>query len=128
MMIIYPGDITVFQLSRCWQVFIPASEDSATLFGDAWRRELPRRITPIIEILDEVFPPVALAYRRAGITAPVARVGIALEDYDDEPDALADEICRRTSPDDLKLDFRDRAALGRFLQEYEALLMPSDTT
>jgi hypothetical protein len=127
MMVIYPGGVRVFQLSRCWQVFIPASEGSATLFGDAWRRELPRRITPMIEILGEVFPPVALAYRRAGITAPVARIGIALEDYDDEPDALSDDICRRTSPDDLKLDFRDRGELARFLREYEALLMPSDT-
>jgi hypothetical protein len=114
-------------LSRRSELFVPASEAEATRFGDAFIRELPRRITPVMEILDEAFPRVAAAYRRAGITAPVARIGIALEDYDDEPDALSDDICRRTSPDDLKLDFRDRGELARFLREYEALLMPSDT-
>ncbi len=79
----------------------------------------------MIEILDEAFPRVANAYRRAGIAAPVARIGTALEQYDDEPDAVFDEIWRRTSIFDLKLDFRDRAALARFLQEYEALVNSS---
>jgi hypothetical protein len=69
----------------------------------------------MIEILDEAFPRAAEAYRRAEIAAPVARIGIALEDYEDEPDAIVDEICRQTRTSDLKLDFRDRAALSRFL-------------
>src|SRR4051812_22418065 len=121
MMVVYPGDIRVFQLTRCWQAFIPASEAAAELFGDAAIRELPRRITPVIEILDEAFPPVAEAYRRAGIATPVARIGIVIDEYEDEPDAIVDEICLQTQPFDLKLNFRDRGELTRFLQEYEAV-------
>ena len=64
---------------------------------------------------------MAAACRRAGVAAPVARIGTALEQYDFEPDAVFDEIWRRTSIFDLKLDFQDRAALARFLQEYELL-------
>jgi hypothetical protein len=57
-------------------------------------------------------------------SAAVANVDFAVRvhrNYDDEPDAIVDEICRQTSACDLKLDFRDRAALSRFLQEYEAM-------
>ncbi len=79
----------------------------------------------MIEVLDEAFPRVATACRRAGVAAPVARIGTALEEYEFEPDAVFDEIWRRTSIFDLKLDFRDRAALARFLQEYEALVKSS---
>ena len=67
MMVIYSGELRVFHLSRHWEVFVPASEDEAGRFQDAVIRELPRRLTPLIEILDEVFPRVAEAYRRAGI-------------------------------------------------------------
>jgi hypothetical protein len=122
MMIVYPGDVRVFHLSRRSEVFIPASEDAAELFGDAARRELPRRITPVNEILKEVFPPVADAYRRAGIATPVARIGIVIDEYEDEPDAIVDEICLQTQPFDLKLNFRDRGELARFLEAYEALV------
>jgi hypothetical protein len=121
MMVIYPGNVRVFHLSRRSEVCVPASEEDATRFGDASIRELPRRITPVIEILDETFPRVAAAYRRAGILAPVARIGIVLDDYEDDPDAIVDEICRQTSACDLKLDFRDRAALADFLRQYEAV-------
>jgi len=65
---------------------------------------------------------LVLVSRLAGIAAPVARIGIALEQYDFEPDAVVDEIHRRTSVFDLKLDFRDRGELMRFLRAYEALV------
>jgi hypothetical protein len=104
-MAIYPGDVRVFHLSRRSEVFVPASEAEAARFDAAYVRDLPRRITSMIEILDEAFPRAAEAYRRAEIAAPVARIGIALEDYEDEPDAIVDEICRQTRT----------AALSRFL-------------
>jgi hypothetical protein len=111
MMIVYPGGLRVLHLTRRSEVFVPASEYDATRFYAAFDRELfdrelPRRIRPIIDVLDEAFPRVADAYRWAGIAAPVARIGIALEQYDFEPDAVVDEIHRRTSVFDLKLDFR----------------------
>jgi hypothetical protein len=102
-------------------VCLPACEEEATRFDAVYVRELPRRITPAIEILEEAFPQVAEACRRAGIATPVARIGIVLDEYEDEPDALTDEICRRSSsPFDLKLEFRDRGELARFLEAYEA--------
>jgi hypothetical protein len=122
MMVIYPGDIRVFHLLRRSEVFVPASEEEATRFADAYVRELARRITPVIDILGEVFPRVAEAYRRADIAEPVTRIGIALDEYEDEPDAIVDEICLQTRPFDLKLNFRHRDELARFLQEYEAVM------
>ncbi len=126
MMIVYPGDVRIFQLTGRSEVFVPASEADAARFYAAFDRELfdrarPRRIRPMIEVLDEAFPRVATACRRAGVAAPVARIGAALEDYDFEPDSVFDEIWQRTSVFDLKLDFQDRAALARFLQEYGLL-------
>jgi hypothetical protein len=126
MMIVYSGNVRVFHLMRRSEVFVPASEDEASRFHAAFDRDLfdpkrPRCLRPTIDILDEAFSRVAAACRRAGIAAPVARIGIALDDYDDEPDAIVDEICRQTSACDLKLDFRDRVALAHFLREYEAV-------
>ncbi len=111
MMIVHPGDVRVFHLARRSEVFVPASEEEAARFDAAYVRELPRRIRPMIDILDEAFPRVATACRRAGVASPVARIGTALEEYDFEPDAAFDEIWQRTSIFDLKLDFQDRAAL-----------------
>jgi hypothetical protein len=65
------------------------------------------------------------AYWRAGIAAPVVRIGTALEQYEDEPDTIIDEIYWRTSPFDLKLDFGNRGALAPFLREYEPLVHSS---
>jgi hypothetical protein len=39
-----------------------------------------------------------------------------------EPDATVDEICRRTLPFDLKLDFNRRTELARLLREYEMVM------
>ena len=80
MMIVHPGDVRVFHLTRRSEVFVPASEEEAARFDAAYVRELPRRIRPTIEILDEAFPRVAKAYRLAGIAMPEARIGIALCD------------------------------------------------
>jgi hypothetical protein len=80
----------------------------------------------MIDILDEVFPRVAEAYRRAGITAPKARIGVVIDEYD-EPDAVIDEICKLTDSFDLKLDFDNRADLARFRQAYEAVVKSSTT-
>jgi hypothetical protein len=82
MMIVHPGDVRVFHLTRRSEVFVPASEEEAARFDAAYVRELPRRIRPTIEILDEAFPRVAKAYRLAGIAMPEARIGIALEQYE----------------------------------------------
>jgi hypothetical protein len=125
MMYIYPGDLRVFQLSRRSEVFVPASEAEASRFHAAFARELPQRFRPMIDILDEAFPRVAAAYRRAGAGPPVARIGAAPGQYDSEPHAVSDEIRRRTSIFDLKLDFEDPATLARFLQEYETLVKSS---
>jgi hypothetical protein len=122
MMRIYPGDLRVFQLSHRSEVFVPAREAEASRFHAAFARELPHRFRPMMDILDEAFPRVAAACRRAGVGPPVARIGTAHEQYDSEPDAVFDEIRRRTSIFDLKLDFQDRAALARFLREYAALV------
>jgi hypothetical protein len=127
MMIVYPGGLRVFHRSRVSEVFVPASEAEAALFDAAYIRELPRRITPTLEVLDEAFPRVAQACRIAAIMKPIARIGIALEQYEDELDAITDEICKLTGMNDLKLSFVHRAELGRFLQAYEVLLISSET-
>jgi hypothetical protein len=79
----------------------------------------------MIDILDEAFPRVAAACRRAGVWAPAAPIGTAPKLYNFEPDAVFDHIRRRTGIFDLKLDFEDPAALARFLQEYAALVKSS---
>jgi hypothetical protein len=61
-------------------------------------------VVSTIDILDEAFPRVAAACRRAGVGPPVARIGTAADQYDSEPDAVFDEIRRRTSIFDLKLN------------------------
>jgi hypothetical protein len=122
MMIVYPGDLRVFHLSRCSEVFLPASEAEIECYDRAYLRELPRRITPTLEVLDEAFPSVAEACRRAGIMKPSARIGIALGEYEDEPDAVIDEICKLLGAFDLKLSFARGSELERFLQAHEALL------
>jgi hypothetical protein len=119
-MYIYPGDLRVFQLSRRSEVFVPGSAAEASRFHTAFSRDLPLRFRLMIAVLDEAFPRVAAAYRRAGAGLPVARIGTAPELYNSEPDAVFDHIRRRTGIFDLKLDFEDLAALARFLQEYTA--------
>ncbi len=57
MMVVYPGDLRVFHLTRRSEVFVPASEGEAARFYAAYDRELPRRIRPMIDVLDEAFPP-----------------------------------------------------------------------
>ena len=74
----------MFHLAHRSEVFLPACEKEATRFDAVYVRELPRRITPAIEILEEAFPHVAEACRRAGIAMPVARIGIVLDEYEDE--------------------------------------------
>ena len=47
---------------------------------------------------------------------------MALDQYEDEPDAVVDEIHRQTGLFDLKLHFGDRGELARFLHHYEAVV------
>jgi hypothetical protein len=101
---------------------VPASDEEVACFDRAYCRELPNRIVPTIEILEEAFPRVAAAYRRAELANATARIGLVLDDYDDDLDAVLDEIVKRTGAFDLKLDFDKRADLDRFLQAYEASL------
>jgi hypothetical protein len=125
MMIVYPGNLRVFHLSRRSEVFVPATEEEAAAYEQAYYRDLPQRIAPPLEILDEAFPRVAQACRAAGIMEPEARIGLVLDEYEDEPDAVVDEISTLTGVNDLKLSFARRAELDLFLCAYEALLPAS---
>jgi hypothetical protein len=75
----------------------------------------------MIEALEEVFPSVAAAYRRIGITEPIARIGSALEEYEEEPDAVVRQICQLLGAYDLRLTFRGCDELDCFLRAYEEL-------
>ncbi len=127
MMAVYPGDLRVVRFVNRSEVFVPASEAQIVSFYRALDRNLPRRFAPMIEVLGELFPQVAVAYRRIGVTDPEARIGAALDEYESEPDAIVRRICSLTGVCDLRLTFRVRTDLESFLQVYEALLMPSDT-
>ena len=121
----YPGELTVFELSHRSEVFVSGGAAEALRFYTAFSRELPRRFRPMINVLDEAFPRVAAACRQAGVRTPVASIGTAPELYDSEPDAVFDQIRRRTCIFDLKLDFEDHTALARFVREYSALVKSS---
>jgi hypothetical protein len=130
MMYIYPGELRVFHLSRRSEVFVPASQEDAARFYAAFERDLfetalPQRFRLMINILDDAFPRVGAACRRAGVLMPVARVGTTLLDYEFDPDAVLDEVWQKTGRFDLKLNFQDRTALARFLQEYATLVRSS---
>jgi hypothetical protein len=115
MMIVHPGDLRVFHLSRRSEVFVATTEEEAAAYERAYYRDLPQRIAPTLEVLDEAFPRVARACRRAGIVEPEARIGVVLDEYEEEPDAVVDEICNMTGVNDLKLSFARRGELERFL-------------
>ena len=123
MMAVYPGDLRVVRFVNRSEVFVPASEAQIVSFYRALDRNLPRRFAPMIEVLGEVFPQVAVAYRRIGVTDPEARIGAALDEYESEPDAIVRQICSLTGVCDLRLTFRVRTDLERFLRAYAAVLM-----
>jgi hypothetical protein len=125
MMIVYPGDLRVFHLARRSEVFCPTTEEQVASYDRAYLRDLPRRIVPTIDLLDEVFPLIAAAYRRADIAKAKARIYNAPEEYEDDPDEIEAEIFKLYGTHDLKLYFHSRAELARFLQAYEALLAAS---
>ena len=126
MMAIYPGDLRVFHLARRSEVFVPTTLDQVASYDRAYCRDLPRRIVPTIDLLDEVFPLIAASYRRAGIAKADARIYNALEEYDYDPDEVADEIFKLYGSHDLKLCFTSRAELELFLRAYEALLTTAE--
>jgi hypothetical protein len=125
MVIECPGDLRVFHLARRSEVFCPTTEDEVDRYEQAYLRDLPRRIVPTIDLLDEVFPVIAAAYRRADIAKAEARIYNAPEEYEDDPDEIEVEIFKLYGSHDLKLYFHSRAELARFLQAYEALLPSS---
>jgi hypothetical protein len=120
MMYIYPGELRVFELSGRSEVFVPGSAAQASRFHTAFSCALPLCFRRMIDVVDEAFPRVAVACRRAGVWAPPARIGTAPELYESDSDAVFETIRRRTGIFDLKLDFDDPATLARFLQEYAA--------
>jgi hypothetical protein len=126
MIVVYPGDLRVVRLTKRAEVFVPASEEQIAAFERAYLRELPHRITPMIDVLNEAFPRVAEAYRLAGITTAIACIGLAIDEYEDEPDEVLNEIIALTGAFDLRLTFRTRAELEEFLRAYEALLTTSE--
>jgi hypothetical protein len=105
MMYIYPGELRVFELSGRSEVFVPGSAVQASRFHTAFSCALPLCFRRMIDVVDEAFPRVAVACRRAELY---------------ESDAVFETIRRRTGIFDLKLDFDDPATLARFLQEYAA--------
>jgi hypothetical protein len=119
MMAVYPGDLRVFHFINRSEVFVPTSDEEVTRFYRVLHRDLPRRFVPMIEVLHEAFPSIAAAYRRIGVTQPDARIGSALEEYEDEPDAVVRPICKLMGTHDLRLTFRGRTELDCFLRVYE---------
>lgn len=119
---IYPGDLRVFHLAQRSEVFVPTTEEKVAEYDRAYCRDLPRRIVPTMDLLDEVFPLVAASYRHAGIGTAHARISNAIEEYDDDPDDISGDILKLWGTHDLKLYFASRVELGLFLQAYEALL------
>ena len=61
-------------------------------FYRALDRDRPRRFPPMIEVLGEAFPQVAVACRQIGIAEPEARIGADLGKYENEPDAIVRQI------------------------------------
>jgi hypothetical protein len=123
MMTVYPGDLRIFRFTNRYEVFLPTSDEEIVRLYRALDRDLPRRFVPMIEALDDVFPSVAAAYRRIGITEPIARIGSALGEYEEEPDPVVRQICQLLGAYDLRLTFRGREELDCFLQAYE--IMPA---
>src|SRR5260221_8047352 len=81
MMTVYPGDLRVVRFVNRSEVFVPASEAQIVCFYLALDRDLPRRFPPMIKVLGEAFPQVAVAYRQIGIAEPEARIGADLGEY-----------------------------------------------
>ncbi len=121
MMIAYPGDLRVFRFATRSEVFAPTTEEQIICFYRVLDRDLPRRLAPMIEVLDEAFPRIAAALRQIGCSEPEVRIGSALDDYDDEHDALVRAICNLAGSYDLRLTFRESAELERFRRAYETL-------
>jgi hypothetical protein len=93
MMIVRPGDLRVFHLARRSEVFCPTTEEQVASYDRAYFRELRRGIiVPTIESLDEVFPLIAAAYRYADIANAEARIYNGLEEYEDDPAEIVEEI------------------------------------
>jgi hypothetical protein len=122
MMAVYPGDLRVVRFVNRSEVFVPASEAQIVSFYRALERDLPQRFVPMIDVLGEAFPQVALAFRQIGLTEPEARIGAVLDEYESEPDALVRQICSLTGVCDLRLTFRARTDLEGFLRAYEMQL------
>jgi hypothetical protein len=126
MMVVCPGDLRLFHLARRSEVFCPTTEEQVISYDRAYFRELRRGvIVPTIELLDDVFPLIAAAYRYADIAKAEARIYNGLEEYEDDPDEIVEGILKLHGSHDLKLYFHSRAELARFLQAYEALLPSS---
>jgi hypothetical protein len=121
-MMAYLGDLRVVLFVNRSEVFVPASDVQIVSFYRALDRDLPGRFAPMIEVLGEAFPQVAIAYRQIGSTEPEARIGVVLDEYESDPDALVRQICSLTAICGLKLTFRTRTALEGFLRAYESLL------
>jgi hypothetical protein len=83
---------------------------------------LPHTIVPTIDLLDEVFPLVAAAYRRAEVADVRARINNAGDEYEDDPDDATSEILKLYETHNPKLYFARRGELARFLLAYEDLL------
>jgi hypothetical protein len=122
MMAVYPGNLRVIRFVNRSEVFVPTSEPQIVSFYRALERDLPRRFVPMIDVLGEAFPQVAVAYRKIGVTEPEARIGAVLDEYETEPDALVREICPLAGVCDLRLTFRARTDLEGFLRAYEMQL------
>ena len=126
MMAVYPGDLRVVRFVNRSEVFVPASEAQIVCFYQALDRDLPRRLPPMLEVLGEAFPQVAIAYRQIGIIEPEARIGADLGEYENKPDSIVRQICPLTGVCDLRLTFRVRTDLESFLRAYARLLTTAE--
>jgi hypothetical protein len=115
-------DLRVVRFVNRSEVFVPANDMQIVSFYRALDCDLPGRLAPMMEVLSEAFPQVAIAYRQIGSTEPEARIGVVLDKYESDPDALVRQICSLTAICGLKLTFRTRTALEGFLRAYESLL------
>jgi hypothetical protein len=123
MMVVHPGDLRVFSLVGRTEVFVPTDESEVASFLAAL---LPEAISHVrvFAALEGAFPLIATAYRQVGVSEIEAEIGAILEHYDDEPEAIALEIATLIGAYDLRLTFRDRTVLARFLRAYEAMTTP----
>jgi hypothetical protein len=126
MMAVYPGDLRVVRFVNRSEVFVPANEAQVVCFYRALDRDRPRRLPPMLEVLGEAFPQVAIAYRQIGIIEPEARIGADLGEYENEPDTIVRQICSLTGVCDLRLTFRVRTDLESFLRTYARLLTTAE--